>query len=184
MRFIKKYNEEIKFEWEWDPECVRLQKEINKYNDILFNDEVWKNFYHRIPLYYEKQKDSDFLESIIEFGKKRIEDIKKEKEELLQDVKDILQDVEDETDFIKEIEYKLRRSDENISIFQLSIEIILNDDVKDIERVGLLPYYTQFAVENIWPNISMITKRLKTLNLDCKISWTVSKNINLILKSN
>ena len=46
------------------PECVRLQNEINKYNDILFNDEVWKNFYHRIPLYYEKQKDSDFLDIV------------------------------------------------------------------------------------------------------------------------
>lgn len=183
MRFIKKYNEEVKFEHEWDPECDRLQKEINKYNDILINDEVWKNFYHRIPLYYQKQLDSDFLESIIEFGKKRIEDIMKEKEELLQDVKDIFQDVEDETNFIKEIEYELRRSND-ISLFQLSIHIFLNEDVEDLVYVGILPYYTQFAVENIWTNISMITKRLKTLNLDCKVNWTVSKKINLILKLN
>ena len=40
------------------------------------------------------------------------------------------------------------------------------------------------SIENIWKNISMVAKRLKTLNLDCKVNWTVSKKINLILKSN
>lgn len=184
MRFIKKYNEEIKFECEWDPECVRLQNIINFYNDRLIDDEVWKNFYHRIPLYYEKQKDPKFLESIIEFGKKRIEDMKKEKDELLQDVKDIIQEFEDDVDFIKEIKYELRGSNENISIFKLSIQIFLNDDVNDLVYIGLLPYYTQFAVENVWSNLSVVSKRLKTLNLDCQVNYTVSKKINLILKSN
>lgn len=161
------------------PECVKLQKEINKYNDILLNDEVWKNFYHRIDDYYKKKLDSDFLENIIEFGKKRIEEIKKGNRDLLEDVKDIFQDIEDETDFIKEIKYRL--SDGNA--FRLSVEIFLNEDVNGYTYIGLLPYYTQYAIENIWPNISMVTKRLKALNLDCNVNWTVSKKINLILKS-
>jgi len=182
MKHLKSFNEELKFDYEWDPECVKLQKEINKYNDILLNDEVWKNFYHRIDDYYKKQLDSDFLESIIEFGKKRIEEIKKEKEDLLEDVKDIFQDIEDDADFIKEIKYKLY--DSPSSAFKLSVEISLNEDVDDLTYIGLLPHYTQFAIENIWTKISMVTKRLKTLNLDCKVNWTVSKKINLILKSN
>lgn len=96
MRWIKKYNEEVKFDYEWDPECVRLQNIINSYNDQLLDDEVWKNFYHRIPLYYQKQKDSDFLENIIEFGKKRLEDIRKENEEDLKSLKEILINLEDQ----------------------------------------------------------------------------------------
>ena len=184
MKHLKSFNEELKFEYEWDPECVKLQKEINKYNDILLNDEVWKNFYHRIDDYYKKQLDSDFLESIIEFGKKRNEERKKEKEDLLEDVKDIFQDIEDDADFIKEIKYKLYDSNAPSSAFKLSVEIFLNEDVDDLTYIGLLPHYTQFAIENIWTNISMVAKRLKTLNLDCKVNCTVSKKINLILKSN
>ena len=89
MKYLNKYNEEIKFEYEWDEECVRLQKEINKYNDLLINDEVWKNHYHRIDKYYEKQLDSDFLESIIEFGKNRIKEIDKENKDQYTEIKEI-----------------------------------------------------------------------------------------------
>jgi hypothetical protein len=180
MRWIKKYNEEVKFDWEWNPECVRLQNIINSYNNELINDEVWKNFYHRIPLYYEKQKDSEFLEEIIEFAKKRIEDIKSENIELLRDVKSIFQDFEDDVDFIEEIKYKLGDGD----VFKLSVIITLDDNINDINYIGLLPFYTQFAIENIWTNISTISKRLKKLYFSCDVNYTVSKKINFMLKLN
>lgn len=187
FKFVKSFNEEVKFEWEWDPECVRLQNIINSYNNQLFNDDVWKKFYHHIPLYYQKQKDSEFLESIIEFGKKRIEEIKKENTNLLEDVKDIFQEFDDDVDFIKEIKYNLidgNLKDGTIIPFKLIIDISLNEGVNDLTYIGLLPYYTQFAIENIWTNISIVTKRLKTLNLNCHVNYTVSKEINLILKLN
>ena len=184
MKHLKSFNEELKFEYEWEhplpnvAECERLQKEINKYNDILLNDEVWKNFYHRIDDYYKKKLDSDFLESIIEFGKKRIEEIKKEKEDLLEDVKDIFQDIEDDVDFIKEIKYNQMRS---VS-FDLWVEIFLTDDVKDINYFGLLPYYTPFANKNIWNNLTIISQRVKSLGLECFTNYTVSKKINFRIK--
>lgn len=178
MKHLKSFNEEIKFDFEWDSECIRLQNIINSYNDKLIDDEVWKKFYHRIDDYYKKKLDSDFLESIIEFAKKRIEDIQKEKIELQQDIKDIFQSFEDDVDFIKEIKYKQM----NEMKFDLWVELLLTDDVEDMNYFGLLPYYTSFANENIWKNLSIITERVKTLGLECFINYTVSKKINFRIK--
>ena len=183
MKHLKSFNEEVKFEWEENPECVRLQNEINEFNKKLINDEVWKDFYHHIPLYYQKQKDPKFLESIIEFAKKRIEDIEKEKVELQKDIKDIFQDFEDDVDFIKKINYAWTKGKQiNETNFDLWVEIHLNDDVEDINYFGLLPYYTPFANENVWKNLSIIAERVKSYGLECFINYTVSKKINLRIK--
>jgi len=178
FKFVKIFNEEVNFEWEDNPECVRLQNEINEFNKKLIDDEVWRNFYHHIPLYYEKQKDPKFLESIIEFAKKRIEDIQKENVLLQQDIKDIFQEFEDDVDFIKEIKYKQI----NEMKFDLWIELFLTEDVEDIDYFGLLPYYTSFANENIWKNLSIIAERVKSYGLECFINYNVSKKINFRIK--
>ena len=116
----------------------------------------------------------------IEFAKKRIEDIEKEKVELQKDIKDIFQDFEDDVDFIKKINYAWVKGKQiNETNFDLCVEIHLNDDVEDINYFGLLPYYTPFANENIWKNLSIIAERVKSYGLECFINYTVSKKINL-----
>jgi len=182
MKHLKSFNEEVNFDFEWDPECIRLQNIINSYNNRLIDDEVWNDFYN-IPNYGEKKLDSEFLESIIEFAKKRIEDIQKEKVELQKDIKDIFQDFEDDVDFIKKINYSWVKGKEiSESKFDLCIELLLNDNVEDINYFGLLPYYTPFANENIWKNLSIISERVKSYGLECFISYTVSKKINIRIR--
>ena len=174
MRFIKKYNEEIKFEWEWDPECVRLQNEINKYNDILFNDEVWKNFYHRIDDYYKKQLDSEFLESIIEFGKKRIEDIKKENEDDLLDIKDIFQEVQDTCDEY----FETVRIDET-SMFdetiKLDIRVYLGFSKKSLkERKEIFDteyLFTSNEIRSVWPSIIWATEKIEKMGFQVGVNY-------------
>lgn len=174
MRFIKKYNEEIKFEWEWDPECVRLQNEINKYNDILFNDEVWKNFYHRIPLYYEKQKDSDFLESIIEFGKKRIEDIKKENEDDLLDIKDIFQEVQDTCDEYFET-VRINESSMFDETIKLDIRVYLGFSKKSLkERKEIFDteyLFTSNEIRSVWPSIIWATEKIEKMGFQVGVNY-------------
>jgi hypothetical protein len=176
MKHLKSFNEEIKFDFEWDSECIRLQNIINSYNDKLIDDEVWKKFYHRIDDYYKKKLDSDFLESIIEFAKKRIKEIEKEKKDRLDIIKSIFDDFEDENEFVRE--YRIDRYFKDSPLLNMNVEIFLDGDFEDLVYKGLITYYTDFAIENIWPKLTILTKKLKSYDLDCFINYTLSKKIN------
>lgn len=178
MRFIKKYNEEVKFQHEWDPECVRLQREINKYNDILLNDEVWKKFYH-IDDYYKKQLDSDFLESIIEFGKKRIDEIKKENEEDLLDIKDIFEEVKDTCDeYFDSVEIERKEHDlmlDDVSIYLAFSKKCLKErresfnKYRDVHRVWYL--FNSNEIKSIWPSIIWATEKLEDMGFQVGVNY-------------
>ena len=184
MKYLNKYNEEIKFEYEWDEECVRLQKEINKYNDLLINDEVWKNHYHRIDKYYEKQLDSDFLESIIEFGKNRIKEIDKENKELLQEIKDILEDIEDNDDGYIDKFVLIDQSSKinNLDLvdktgvdsidFSFTVHLIINNSFKRKRKIGNRTAfrYSSDEVINQWPKLIKLTNSIKSLGLDVSLN--------------
>jgi uncharacterized protein YaaN involved in tellurite resistance len=182
MKYLNKYNEEIKFEYEWDEECVRLQKEINKYNDLLINDEVWKNHYHRIDNYYEKQLDSDFLESIIEFGKNRIKEIDKENKELLQEIKDILEDIEDNDDGYIDKFVLIDQSSkiDNLDLvdktgvdsidFSFTVHLIINNSFKRKRKIGQRFKYSSDEVINQWPKLIKLTNSIKSLGLDVSLN--------------
>jgi len=177
MKHLKGFKEEVNFEWEDNPECVRLQNEINEFNQKLINDEVWKEFYHHIPLYYQKQKDPKFLESIIEFAKKRIKETEKEKKDRLDIIKSIFDDFEDENEFVKE--YRIDRYFKESPLLNMNVEIFIDGDFEDLVYKGLITYYTDFAIENIWPKLPILTKKLKSYDLDCFINYTLSKKINV-----
>ena len=190
MKYLNKYNEEIKFEYEWNEECVRLQKEINKYNDLLINDEVWKNHYHRIPNYYKKQLDSEFLESIIEFGKNRIKEIDKENQELLEELKNILEDIDDydgeyiesyeliecelgelPTKFI--IQKKSTNLEKETGVSSIDFAWYLHLDInRSIKRKKLLKQmiYSSDEVTNHWTKLISLTNSIKNLGLDVNLS--------------
>jgi len=184
MKYLNRYNEEIKFEYEWDEECVRLQKEINKYNDVLINDEVWKNHYHRIDKYYEKQLDSDFLESIIEFGKNRIKEIDKENKELLEEIRNILEDAEDRYDDYID---KFVLIDQSLKINNLDlvdktgvdsidlyyrVNLYLNPSIKRKKTTQLRNdfVYSSDEVINHWPKLINLTNSIRNLGLDVNLN--------------
>lgn len=169
MRYLKTFNEEVKFDFEWDPECVRLQGIINKYNDILYEDDVWKKFYHHIPLYYEKQKDSEFLESIIEFAKKRIEDIKNENKELLKDVKNIIHEIEDNVNFIESVKYKDLAENE-LTFECLVVMKLLPEIVKKRKFEASEYWHNSYEVINLFPHLASASSRLESLGLKVFLS--------------
>ena len=174
MKHLKSFNEELKFDYEWDPECVKLQKEINKYNDILLNDEVWKNFYHRIDDYYKKKLDSDFLENIIEFGKKRIEDIKKENEEDLLEIKDIFEEVKDTCDEYFET-LRINESSMFDEIIKLDIRVYLGFSKKALkERKEIFDteyLFTSNEIKSIWPSIIWATEKIEKMGFQVGVNY-------------
>lgn len=170
MRYLKTFNEEVKFDYEWDPECVRLQGIINKYNDMLYEDDVWKNFYHRIDGYYKKQLDSEFLEGIIEFAKKRIEDIKNENKELLKDVKNIIHEIEDNVDFIESVKYLDDLTDDEL-IFECLVEIRLLPEIVKKRKFEWSEYWhNSYEVINLFPHLASASSRLESLGLQVFLS--------------
>lgn len=168
MRWIKKYNEEVKFDYEWDPECVRLQNIINSYNDQLLDDEVWKNFYHRIPLYYQKQLDSDFLENIIEFGKKRLEDIRKENEEDLKSLKEILINLEDQ---FPELIEKVDITKKDGLFLNIIVHYHLSKELLGKRKKDKEFYFDSFEVMNLWPNIISIISQIEDSGYNVSINY-------------
>ena len=97
MKYINRFNESFTVRGGELPHRD-LQDEINKYNDTLIDDDIWKNHYHRIDRYDLKRGDRNFLESIIEFAKNRLRDIKKENDEYVADLKAVFNVFEDEYD--------------------------------------------------------------------------------------
>lgn len=174
MKHLKQFNEEVKFEWEWDPECVRLQNIINTYNNKLINDKKWKNFYHNIPLYYQKQKDSEFLESIIEFGKKRIIEIQQENEDDIKDIKEIFQDIEDSCegiiDSIKIYEEPMFNEETKLVV---RTHIGFNSKtMKDRKKIFDTEYFfTNDEIQLMWPNIIRVTSMVESMGFQVGLNY-------------
>lgn len=175
MRHLKNFNEEVKFDYEWDPECVRLQSIINTYNDRLFNDPKWKEHYHNIPLYYQKQKDSDFLESIIEFGKKRIIEIQQENEDDLKDIKDIFKDIDDSCEgVIESVKIGETQNAEDNPEIKMSVFINLsftNEIIKERTKMVGDYLFTNSEIQILWPIITQITSVLESMGFQVGLNY-------------
>ena len=159
---------------EENPECVRLQNEINELNNKLGNDEIWKNFYYRIPLYYQKQKDPKFLESVIEFAKKRIEDIENENKDDIKDLKEIFQDIEDSCDEIIE-SVRIHESsmfDENI---KLDVRVYLGFTKKVLkERKEIFDteyLFTNNEIQILWPKVVWATSVIEKMGFQVGVNY-------------
>lgn len=174
MKHLKSFNEEVNFEWEENPECVRLQNEINLFNKRLINDEIWKDFYHSIPLYYQKQKDPKFLESIIEFAKKRIEDIKIENEDDLKELKDIFNEIEDSCDDIIE-SVRINESSMFGENIKLDVRVYLGFTKKVLkERKGILKtdiLFTNNEIQTLWPKIVWATSVIEKMGFQVGVNY-------------
>lgn len=197
MRYLNKYNEEVMFEYEWDEECVKLQNEINKYNHILINDTIWKNFYHRIDKYYEKQLDSEFLESIIEFGKNRIKEIDKENKELKVELESLFDELDDRDDeYTEEVQFvdNKKSNSENFETylepivkeltgsssleFHWHVYLLLNSTIKRKKKIGneMKFVYTSDEVTKYWPKLINLTNSIKSLGLNVDLNFQPNWN--------
>ena len=67
-----------------------LLNAIDWYNDRLIKDKEWQNYYQKVQDWRKSDsKDTDFLEEVIKFAEKRIEEIKAEFQKDLDFVKDL-----------------------------------------------------------------------------------------------
>ena len=178
MKYLRKYNEELFYEWENNPECIRIQNTINDFNKKLINDEVWKNYYHKIDLYSTKAADPKFLEDIVEFAKKRIDDIKSENADILNSVKAIINEVDDSTDFIDSIEYESYLTGLDDLKFSFGVKINLNNNLEK----KFSEYYSSYEIINFWPHLITTVSRLQSLGLTVLLkNDPYSKNLFLLL---
>lgn len=98
-----------------------LLNAIDWYNDRLIKDKEWQNYYQKFQDWRKSDsKDTDFLEEVIKFAEKRIEEIKAEFQKDLDFVKDLyLNYLEDCQSFS---DYLIRRvSDDNEYLIELKL---------------------------------------------------------------
>lgn len=81
-----------------------LQTVIDEYNRILRKDDVWNNFFKKE---YLKSEDQKFLEEIVEFAEKRLEEIKAEFQKDIDFVKDLYLNYLDDCESFSD--YSIRR---------------------------------------------------------------------------
>lgn len=72
MKYLKKI-------FENDNSIRMLLNAIDAYNDRLIKDKEWKKYYQEVQDWRKiDSKDTEFLEEVIKFAEKRIEEIKAE----------------------------------------------------------------------------------------------------------
>lgn len=107
MKYLKKI-------FENDNSIRMLLNAIDAYNDRLIKDKEWKKYYQEVQDWRKSDsKDTDFLEEVIKFAEKRIEEIKAEFQKDIDFVKDLyLNYLEDCQSFS---DYLIRRISDSVS---------------------------------------------------------------------
>ena len=107
MKYLKKI-------FENDNSIRMLLNAIDAYNDRLIKDKEWKKYYQEVQEWRKSDsKDTDFLEEVIKFAEKRIEEIKAEFQKDIDFVKDLyLNYLEDCQSFS---DYLIRRISDSVS---------------------------------------------------------------------
>ena len=114
MKYLKKI-------FENDNSIRMLLNAIDAYNDMLIKDKEWEKYYQEVQDWRKSDsKDTDFLEEVIKFAEKRIEEIKAEFQKDLDFVKDLyLNYLEDCQSFS---DYLIRRiSEDNEYLIELKL---------------------------------------------------------------
>ncbi len=98
MKYLKKI-------FENDNSIRNLLNAIDAYNDRLIKDKEWKKYYQEVQDWRKSDsKDTEFLEEVIKFAEKRIEEIKAEFQKDIDFVKDLylnyLEDCQSFSDYL------------------------------------------------------------------------------------
>lgn len=103
MKYLKKI-------FENDNSIRMLLNAIDAYNDLLKNDKIWQDYYKDFENWRKSSNDSrgkEFLEEVIKFAEKRIEEIKAEFQKDLDFVKDLYLNYLDDCESFSD--YSIRR---------------------------------------------------------------------------
>ncbi len=179
-------------------EIESLLGAVEEYNILLYNDDIWKNYFKNVKDIKSRSKEE--LDEILKFAENRWEELKKEFEESIQEVKDIylsyLEDCQSISDYsIERLSNAYYNEQTHRNTYLHLIELKLKFSQKTIEErkksgSSIKPGHSPFApvfkitsdeVFDYWKNIYDFFSVLKSNGYEPCIKYYQQNGVEMII---